>query len=209
MPRSDVRVHDTWRSVGLRATGSHNVSVDGVFVPAHRSFLRESLAYGSAWTEPARCHRVPYDLVASLFFCAPALGAARGALRSWQSVTAGRRLRDGRFAREDVDVQRVLARSSAEIDLARLALERVANEADEVDEAEIDPALIARNVRDCAVSVELLLGAVERIVRQSGTSAHDESSDVQRFWRDIQVVASHATLGLPAASAAYARVALG
>lgn len=35
VPRSDATVHDTWHTLGMRGTGSADVSVDEVFVPDH------------------------------------------------------------------------------------------------------------------------------------------------------------------------------
>lgn len=37
IPMSEGVIHDTWRTMGMRATGSNDVVVNDVFVPAHRS----------------------------------------------------------------------------------------------------------------------------------------------------------------------------
>lgn len=37
VPRSDYEIVDTWKTFGLRATGSHDIKIDGVFVPEHRT----------------------------------------------------------------------------------------------------------------------------------------------------------------------------
>ncbi|MFD9336125.1 acyl-CoA dehydrogenase family protein [Streptomyces sp. NPDC060028] len=202
VPRADVRVHDTWRNAGLRGTGSHTLSVDGAFVPAHRAMTREDLLTGSADTEAARCHRVPFPLVASLLFVAPALGAARGALRAWTAITRERRTPDGLPALEDGTYQQVLARSSAEIDAAGLLLEGAAGRADRA----ADPAAqVPLNLRDCAVAIDLLVTAVERLYRSGGARGQDEDGDLQRFWRDVHAVAGHGSVQLAPAAAAYAR----
>ncbi|HWL00943.1 MAG TPA: acyl-CoA dehydrogenase family protein [Microbacteriaceae bacterium] len=36
-PKSEVTVHDNWNVAGLQGTGSHDYSMEDVFVPAHRS----------------------------------------------------------------------------------------------------------------------------------------------------------------------------
>lgn len=38
VPIEQVRIHDTWHVAGLRGTGSHDVAIDGVPVPAERAF---------------------------------------------------------------------------------------------------------------------------------------------------------------------------
>jgi 3-hydroxy-9,10-secoandrosta-1,3,5(10)-triene-9,17-dione monooxygenase len=37
VPRKDYAILDTWDTFGLKATGSHDVKIDGVFVPEHRT----------------------------------------------------------------------------------------------------------------------------------------------------------------------------
>ena len=46
VPLADYRVEDTWYAAGLRATGSNDVVVDDVFVPAHRSVSLVDDLYG-------------------------------------------------------------------------------------------------------------------------------------------------------------------
>jgi two-component flavin-dependent monooxygenase len=197
IPRSDITIHDTWHNSGLRGTGSHSLSVDDVFVPAHRTMSREALAAGRREADAARCHRIPYTLVASLMFAAPALGAARGALRAWTRLTATRPAGLG-----DPTAQQVLARSSAETDAAHLLLARAAQRA---DQAPLDELPTALNQRDAAVAVEMLVAAVERLFCHGGARAQSESGPLQRLWRDIHALAGHGALQLPAAAAAYSR----
>ncbi|MFI1718993.1 acyl-CoA dehydrogenase family protein [Streptomyces litmocidini] len=201
VPREVVRIRETWDAVGLRATGSHGVAVDGVFVPEHRTFLREALVAGVADADAAPCHRVPYQLVAALLFAAPALGAARGALEAWTLLVGMRRLPDGRPLTDDPAVQQTLARCSAEIDAARLLLEAAAARADGPAPG---PAAVALNQRDAALAVDLLTGAVERLLRTGGARGLVAGGALARAWRDIHAIAAHAALQPAPAAAAYA-----
>ncbi|MEV8587557.1 acyl-CoA dehydrogenase family protein [Streptomyces sp. NPDC051180] len=201
VPREHVLIRETWDAVGLRASGSHSVSVDGVFVPEHRTFLRETLLTGVRDADAAPCHRVPYQLVAALLFAAPALGAARGALEAWTVLVGLRRLPDGTPLTEDPAVQQTLARCSAEIDAARLMLETAAARADHPAGGLMDAAL---NQRDAAVAVDLLAGAVERLMRTGGARGLIAGGGLERAWRDIHAVAAHAALQPAPAAAAYA-----
>ncbi|MGW8766260.1 acyl-CoA dehydrogenase family protein [Streptomyces sp. NPDC055815] len=220
VPRAEVGIRETWDAVGLRATGSHSVTVDGVYVPEHRSFLREALVAGVADADAAPCHRVPYQLVAALLFALPALGAARGALDAWTGLVGSRRLPGGRPLADDPTVQQTLARCSAEIEAARLLLETAATRADgrgvggavfggrdaggsAFDER--DPALAAAlNQRDVALAVDLLTGAVERLMRTGGARGLHAGGGLERAWRDIHAIAAHAALQPAPAAAAYA-----
>ncbi|MFF0478265.1 acyl-CoA dehydrogenase family protein [Streptomyces sp. NPDC004284] len=201
VPREQVRVRETWDAVGLRATGSHSVVAEAVFVPEHRTFLREALVTGVTGADAAPCHRVPYQLVAALLFAAPALGVARAALDAWTLLVGLRRLPDGRPLADDPTVQQTLARCSAEIDAARLLLEAAAGRADGPTPA---PAAAALNQRDASVAVDLLVGVVERLMRTGGARALITGGGLERAWRDIHAIAAHAALQPAPAAAAYA-----
>jgi alkylation response protein AidB-like acyl-CoA dehydrogenase len=88
MPKAKVEVVDTWKTLGLRATGSHDIKVDGVVVPREWTFVR-----GSKPTMDDRIFRYPSMALASQVLAVVALGAARAALDflhesgSRQSVT--------------------------------------------------------------------------------------------------------------------------
>lgn len=88
MPRDKVTVVDTWKTVGLAATGSHDIKVDGVVVPREWTFVR-----GSTPTMDDRQFRYPSMALASQVLAVVALGAARANLDyihetgSRQSVT--------------------------------------------------------------------------------------------------------------------------
>ncbi|MFC5646221.1 oxidoreductase [Kitasatospora cinereorecta] len=195
LPRDAVRIEDTWDSTGLRGTGSHAVVLPETRVPAHRSFAFADLLRGDP-AAPARCHAVPAHLPGGLLFAAPALGAARRAMAAWTERAAPGLLDGSAAARE------TLARSGAEIDAVALLLRAAAERA---DTGPVDAAAVARNRRDAAVAVDLLTGAVERLLRTSGTGVLAAPGELQRCWRDIHVIASHGALRLEPAAADHAR----
>lgn len=88
MKRDEVEVLDTWRTAGLRATGSHDFKANGVYVPREWTFIR-----GSTPTMNDQVFRYPSMALASQVLAVVALGAARAALDylhdtgSRQSVT--------------------------------------------------------------------------------------------------------------------------
>jgi two-component flavin-dependent monooxygenase len=204
VPRADFTVIDSWHNVGLRGTGSNTVEVD-TYVPGHRSFLQHQLLAGTPPPPFAPCHALPFRLVNGLTMIAPALGAARGALRFWSAWMAGKEeVSQGRLvpAREKPSVQAALARASAEIDAVGLLIEAVTACADR--SGAVTAAAVARSHRDHAVSAELLVSAVDRLFRAGGARAQDEASPVQRAWRDVNAAAGHAALQFDVNAAAYA-----
>ncbi|WP_326698249.1 hypothetical protein OG909_13405 [Streptomyces sp. NBC_01754] len=55
---------------------------------------------------------------------------------------------------------------------------------------------------------DLLVGAVDRLFRASGTAGHSEDSPLQRLWRDVHSAAGHIVLQLGPDASAYAARAL-
>lgn len=196
--RAAVKVLPTWHPVGLRGTGSNTVEAD-VLVPDHLTFTLRDL--GRVQPHAARCHTVPFSLVAALIFAAPVLGAAEGALRTWWETQSQRTRPDGGTAVQPL----VLARASAHIQAARLLLERVAQRA---DHAPVTPVLVAENQRDVSVAVELCGTAADELFRTAGLRALDEDDALQRRWRDITAARTHGTLNFSSAAASYTNALL-
>lgn len=75
-PADDVTFHDTWHSVGMRGTGSLDISVDDLFVPEERTVVPGA---GSVHVDEPLAHFPNFTLLA-LGIAATALGVARRAL---------------------------------------------------------------------------------------------------------------------------------
>ncbi|HKW38389.1 MAG TPA: acyl-CoA dehydrogenase family protein, partial [Burkholderiales bacterium] len=93
IPLAGARVEDTWFSAGLAGTGSNDIVVGGLFVPAHRvlgiSKLKGGPTPGSA-ANPGYLYRMPVFASFPFTLIGPALGAARGALEAVADGLAGR-----------------------------------------------------------------------------------------------------------------------
>ncbi|GAA2225331.1 actinorhodin polyketide dimerase ActVA [Streptomyces nogalater] len=195
VPREGYDVTAAWSAAGMRGTGSDTVGVDEAYVAEELSFPGRLAADGGP---PAR-HRpaVPSGAVTPLGFVAPALGAATGALTAWAERLGGA----ADAGKEPSDAVRVaLARSTAEVDAARLLVDRAAATADRGCAA---PADAVRNARDAALAMDLVVTAVSRQYRLLGTGGQSEPR-FQRPWRDITTAAGHAVLAFEAAGRAYA-----
>jgi two-component flavin-dependent monooxygenase len=207
VPRADFTIAESWFSVGMRGTGSDTLVLSDVFVPEHRTLARSAVHAGRAPASDARCHIVPMYAVNSLPFAAPLVGAVRGAMRAWTERTGSRVDRRGRAVREMPSMQVSLARSAAEVDAAELLVRRTAAVADGT-EAPPEGEAAVRGARDLALAVELLVSAVDRVFRTSGTSGQSSTDPVQRFWRDVNSAASHVALSFETTGAAYGAWAL-
>ncbi|MCP3759050.1 acyl-CoA dehydrogenase family protein [Streptomyces sp. TBY4] len=205
LPRSAYTVERTWSDIGMRATGSHTLAVDDVYVPGELSFPADDLMAGRA---PDGGPAVPLAAVNGLFFCLPMLGAAEGALAHWSAYAENqiRNERPGAPGPGRAFYEETLARAAGAIDAARLLLERVAAVAD--SGREITALETAQAQRDCALVADQLVGAVDRLFRASGTAGHSEDAPLQRLWRDVHSAAGHVVLQLGPNASAYAAQAL-
>ncbi len=197
--RGAYTVDETWDSVGMRATGSHTVVVDDVFVPQHLSFVRTDMLTGRNSASRLACHQVPFQAVGGLTFVAPVVGSAAGALRACASTVTGRK--------RTVTAETKMVRASGRIDAARHLVEQ---NAEVLDRRAFTPELMARNERNAAFSAELLQEAVDLLVRTAGTSGLGEGHALQRHWRDVTSATSHIALQYDtAARRTYSAVLLG
>ncbi|MDA3624730.1 acyl-CoA dehydrogenase family protein [Saccharopolyspora sp. WRP15-2] len=209
VPKGTFEIIDTWHTVGMRGTGSHSLALEDVFVPAHRALDTADLMAGTAPDAAAACHSVPLKAANGITLAAPALGAGSAVLTRWSDLLSAKLAKQGQTVisgpvdRTGIDL--TFARSAGEIDLAELLLTRVAEVA---DSGAVPPELVARNQRDCALAVELLSGAVDRLFRSAGSTAQDEGDVLARGWRDVAGIAGHSGLQFTAGATAYARLVL-
>ncbi|HEY0167803.1 MAG TPA: acyl-CoA dehydrogenase family protein [Jatrophihabitans sp.] len=202
VPRADYSIEMTWDSLGMRATGSHTLTLDKVFVPAERTALRDDVMAGRG-PEVTPGRQAPNVAVNGITFVAPALGAAKAALaegrRSLRAPVTGPRA----FATAPYLVE--YGRAAAEWETAEFFLRRIARSA---DEGGLTPALVARNRRDATYALESLVNVVDRCLRISGTRGQSRDEPAQRLWRDVHSIASHAVMQFEPAATDYTKLEL-
>jgi indole-3-acetate monooxygenase len=72
-PVSQCAIHDAWRVSGLRGTGSHDYSVEDLFVPKEHSLI----AFTARPYQPGTLSACPFITIFGASIAAPALGMAR------------------------------------------------------------------------------------------------------------------------------------
>lgn len=159
LPRGSYDVAATWDNIGMRATSSHTVVVDDVFVPEHLSFDRADMITGRNQWSGVPTHNVPFQAVGGLTFVAPAAGAGAGALNACASAMAGKK--------NSVSATIDLVRASGQVDAPKVFVEQ---NAAVLDNRTFTADLMARNERNAAVAANLLVQAVGGMVRAAGTS---------------------------------------
>jgi alkylation response protein AidB-like acyl-CoA dehydrogenase len=118
LPKGSYRILDTWYVGGLRGTGSHDIVVDDVFVPAERTFF---------FTDPTQLDRPLSRMPVAATMCAGCaalcLGMAQAATDTLLELGASK-VQVGPFPglRERPAVQVMVASAAAKLDAARLLL---------------------------------------------------------------------------------------
>ncbi len=113
LPKDDYKIVDNWDVVGLQGTGSHDIVVDDVFVPEHRTHNMIEDDGGMKFMHKPPLYRLPFMQVFSRAVSTPTLGALEGALELFVEVAKSRFA--GAIAMKDDPNARRLA---AEVDTA-------------------------------------------------------------------------------------------
>jgi 3-hydroxy-9,10-secoandrosta-1,3,5(10)-triene-9,17-dione monooxygenase len=210
IPATDCRVHDNWFNVGLKGTGSKDIFIDDIFVPAHRSLsmadLREATTPG-ARVNPGPLYRVPL-IARNYALAAPALGIARGAFAEWVSWTRTRVASfTGEAIAEQGPIQTEIADIEALLDSAEFLMRR--NLGFIRDGAPVDLPTRALCAHANAHAVQLICTAVHALFRLSGSRGMYDHSPIQRAWRDVHTMSSHVSLNPGAAAQLRGRALLG
>ena len=197
VPRADYQIDDNWHVMGLRATGSKDVVVDGAFVPEHRTHrLIDGFKQKSPGNphNPAPLFRLPFGQIFVRSVSTSAIGIAQGALDAYRAVTAKRiAASDGGKVAEDPAAQTVCARAAAELDGVRRVLQRNMDELMTLVTAERELPM-ERRVQyrfDSSLAVERCVAAVDLLFTASGGRAIFEGSPIQRFFLDAHSARAH------------------
>jgi alkylation response protein AidB-like acyl-CoA dehydrogenase len=190
MDAPGVRLHDNWRTLGMRGTGSNDVTLDGVFVPdAAIGVRRPSGRWSHAWHVVA-ANALP--IIYSVY-----VGVAEAA-RDVAVREAGRR-------RDDHAVQDMVGAMETELAAARLAWRSMVDAANRgpVGPEVTNDVMIGRTLVGQAV-----LRTAEVAMEAAGGAAFFRSVGLERLFRDVQGARYHALRG-PAQRRYTGRLALG
>ncbi len=210
VPGHEFTVRDTWHTSGMRGTGSNTVVVEHVFVPKEHTLrvedMREGTTPGGKLNEEPMFN-APWIYYAGLTFVGPMLGAALGALEYYRAWTAERASLFGAQVAQYTSIQVHLARAAANLDAAELLMRRCVDDSLRPDGAR--PDLRSRAYRDQSRASELIVDAMDMIMKISGAAGFASSSPIQRAWRDVHFSSSHVALNPEVSFAAWGREQLG
>ena len=197
-----VVVHDDWDALGMRASGSNSISLEGVELP--ESGVRGGFHAGDP---------LPYmerNLVAGLFHAAASLGIAESADQIARHAIVGRSNGDARPRMQVADNAVDLAASRGTLSRAAALIDehRAANPASDGSAQELG-ALFAEAQAAKAFVNESAARIVDRALAVSGGAGYVNGSPLARAYRDVKAGSFMHPLGANRAYDYLAHVALG
>jgi alkylation response protein AidB-like acyl-CoA dehydrogenase len=189
---AEAEILDTWHTLGMRGTGSDDIRVTDVFVPARRS------AVMAPWEHPGRAYAGPlYRLgpwVASCQIAVTGLGIARAALEDLLVLATTKTPSYTQTGLADRPVvQDRIARARAWIDAGRSYLYTAVNDAWEL--AQRGPRLTASTGIPLGLAasfgLEAAVQAVDLVHGVAGTTAIRTEHRFQQYFRDVHTISQH------------------
>lgn len=189
LSKADLEIVDTWHTLGLRGTGSHDAVADEVFVPGGRVF---SLFDGPALDRPL--YRFPIFGYFALSIAAAALGNAHAAIGDLMSLAKGKiGLGSTRTLAERSSTQAAVAAAEASVSAARALFYAAIGDAGRAAQSgEPVPDMLRNRLRLAAThAVRTSADVVRAMYDLAGGVAIYDHSSFQRQFRDAHTATAH------------------
>ncbi len=214
-PTAEATVLDTWHVDGMAGTGSNDIAVKDLFVPAHRvmnmGHMREGRAHGAQlYDNPV--YRMPMLPFLAVTAAIPAVGAAHGAVKLFRERLQERVMHGTDQKQADKPAAQMrLARADVMTQTAEMLIREVARANVELGRqnraAEVEPRIALR--LKIAYAMDLCRNAIRILAEASGSGAHFLDNPIQRALRDINVMSSHVVYDLDGALELHGRALIG
>ncbi len=215
LPVADTTPQNNWNVSGLAATGTWDCGLQDVFVPEHRQFLASQLldatAPGSA-VNTGPLWRIPLISYYYPNLCAMMLGAAEGVAALVTEKITHRTLSYGGAKAADLGyAQSRIGAAHAKLNAAAALLEVETNRIWTTALAGKSFSLTERAAvrANCTWIAKLSREVASDLIEFSGTGSFMMDSPLQRFHREINVLASHAFYDWDRMTSVYGQVLLG
>ncbi len=198
LPRCDYAIDpDSWHVFGLQGTGSHDIIVDNVFVPEHRThrsidgFLCNNP--GQA-TNPGPLYTLPWAQVFMRSVSTAAFGGARAAIAAALEIAESRvSTNTGKASKHDPFLHAAIARAQAEVtemeQTLRLTFEDLMDHATRGEAIPMEKR--AHYAYNSSSVVRRLADLVDDMVKLLGGRAIYMSSPIIQPWLDLNAGRAH------------------
>jgi 3-hydroxy-9,10-secoandrosta-1,3,5(10)-triene-9,17-dione monooxygenase len=203
VPAADLKIEDTWRTVGLRGTASNEVTLENAFVPSHRIFQLAKFAHDSQpqgeVVEQSTLFKLPFMGMAAIHLTYTALGVAQRAIEEFTHWTKVRvRPYEHTAAQEAPYSQMTLADALAKWDAAHALMQQYVRdmwEAAEQGRGALPDDVRARMFAQRAFIARTSAELTNQLFLDSGAMSLFETSAMQQLWRDANAASMHMVLG--------------
>jgi len=195
----DVEILDTWDTCGMAATGSHDVLLRDVLVPAEQVFrLEDIFAHRTSELPGDYLYSVPIVPFITTSLLGPVLGCAEGAYASY--IESLRQQKVPAPARER------LAHSAAQLSAATALYTTLVSMLHESGQTRRSLSMdeLLRLKRDRSYVARLCLQAIQRLVEHAGASSMTRDNTLHHQWRDLQAMVAHRDVHWDSAMLGYA-----
>jgi 3-hydroxy-9,10-secoandrosta-1,3,5(10)-triene-9,17-dione monooxygenase len=212
---NEYRVIDTWYAAGLRGTGSKDIEMKDVFVPADRTLPLAALVGGTApgcAINPAPLYKLPVLGLFAFVVSGVSLGLARGAIGDFtQQMHARIATYSGRRLADLANLQLKIGEASALADTAEALMLKDCDEAMAITEAGVPTTIEqkARWRRNGAYAASLCTEAVNLLFAATGGGGVYLNQPIQRAFRDAHAANAHYALSWDVNGTQWGRIALG
>ncbi|BBX97747.1 acyl-CoA dehydrogenase family protein [Mycobacterium lacus] len=189
LPKDDLQILDTWHTLGLCGTGSHDCVADEVFVPTDRVF---SVFDGPTIDRPL--YRFPVFGFFALSIGAAALGNARAAIDDLVELAGGKRgLGATRTLAQRPATQAAVATAESALGAARALYYEAIDDAWQAShQPDAVPVAMRSRLRLAATHAVRTSADVVRIMYDlAGGSAIYDGAPLQRRFRDAFTATAH------------------
>ena len=213
LPQADYQALDTWHVAGLRGTGSKDIEVKNVFVPAHRALPVAQMKAGVApGGETAPLYRLPVFDMFPYVVAGASLGIAQGAIEVFVEDTRHRITAYSTTLLADyATTQARLGHAAAAVAAAERILIGNCKEAMEMAAHRTMPAADQkiRLRRDAAYAAHLCTESVDLLFGAGGGEFLFNQQSIQRSFRDVHAANSHYALAWDIATTMAGKSLLG
>ena len=196
--KSQYEILDVWHVAGLKGTGSNDILVKDAVIPEHRVL---SFGLMAATKSPGLevntnpIYKMPWGTIHPTTISTPIVGMAFGCYEVHREHQRDRvRAAFGTAVKDDPFAKVRLAEAAGDIDAAWLQLMRNVREEQKLIEAGDFPGMDIRTRarRDQVRATQRSIDAIGLLFQNSGARALQDTSPIQRFWRDANAGRVHA-----------------
>lgn len=214
LPRREYLIERNWDVMGLRGTGSHDIVVEDVFVPAHRvqrtnNWTLEATPGRLINTNPI--YAIPFAQVFSRAVSTSAIGALQGAINEFRENAAKHIGKHGARTADDPVAQTAVAEAMITVDSLRLVLERnyehLMSLARAGDYPDTETRLLYRY--QSAYVTNICAERANDLLRSMAASGLYNTNPVARLFRDLHQARGHIANNYMAYGRSYGAVMLG